>query len=133
MKRTYLALAMTAALAFALGGALQAQAPSAPLILKGSPMGAVKFDHKAHTAAGAKCTDCHHASRPEKPMTGAKQQKCDTCHTKVATAPMKTKLQAAFHNPMAKQGTCIDCHLKQVAAGKKAPTKCNECHKKENG
>jgi hypothetical protein len=25
---------------------------------------------------------------------------------------------------------CIDCHKKEKAAGKKAPTMCNECHKK---
>ena len=53
--------------------------------------------------------------------------------TKVAAAPMKTKLQAAFHDPMAKKGICADCHVKAVAAGKKAPAKCADCHKKENG
>lgn len=111
----------------------QAKAPDT-VVLTGSPMGAVKFDHAKHAKDyGAKCTDCHHASKPEKAMK-AEQQKCTDCHTKVAEAPMKTKLQAAFHDAMAKKGTCVDCHVKATAAGKKtAPAKCADCHKKENG
>jgi hypothetical protein len=102
------------------------------LILKGSPFGPVKFMHKAHVdRVGGKCETCHHPSRPEKPAT-APQQACRDCHTKPAVPPMKTITQAAFHNPLAKSGTCIDCHLKENAAGKKAPTKCTECHKKSN-
>jgi hypothetical protein len=101
-------------------------------ILKGAPMGGVKFDHKAHQAAAdKKCDTCHHASKPEKPSKAA-QEACQDCHTTPAVAPMKTKTQAAFHDPMAKKGICIDCHVKQNAAGKKAPTKCTDCHKKEN-
>jgi hypothetical protein len=103
------------------------------LILKGSPFGPVKFMHKAHVdRVGGKCETCHHPSKPEKPAT-APQQACRDCHTKPAVAPMKTFTQAAFHNPLAKSGTCIDCHLKENAAGKKAPTKCTECHNKSNG
>jgi uncharacterized membrane protein len=96
-----------------------------------APNGAVKFDHKKHSTS-FKCEQCHHASKPEKPNKTA-DQACTDCHTNPATAPMKTKLQAAFHNPAAQSGTCIDCHKKQVAAGKKAPTKCTECHVKANG
>jgi nitrate/TMAO reductase-like tetraheme cytochrome c subunit len=59
-------------------------------------------------------------------------QKCRDCHTKPAAAPMKTGLPGAFHDPMAKKGTCIDCHVAEVAKGKKAPTKCGECHIKAN-
>jgi hypothetical protein len=107
-----------------------AQMPKAAIIMKDAPNGAVTFDHPAHVkAAGAKCVTCHHASRPEKPAT-APQQACRNCHTKDATPPMKTKRQAAFHNPLAKAGTCIDCHAKLVAEGKTAPTKCTDCHKK---
>ena len=58
------------------------------------------------------------------------QQACRSCHEKAAAAPMKTKRQAAFHNPAATAGTCIDCHKKEATAGKKAPTKCADCHKK---
>lgn len=102
------------------------------VILKGSPMGGVKFDHKVHTKnAAGKCETCHHASKTEMPAK-APNQKCQDCHTKAVKPPMKTNTQAAFHAPMAKGGTCITCHLTENKAGKKAPTKCNECHKKEN-
>jgi len=128
---------MMVAAAFVWGGAsalviAQAKAPDT-VVLKGAPMGGVKLDHAKHAKEyGAKCADCHHASKPEKAMKGD-NQKCSECHTKVAAAPMKTKYQAAFHDPMAKKGTCVDCHTKAIAAGKKAPAKCAECHKKENG
>ena len=111
---------------------LAAQAPKDTVILTGSPMGGVKFNHKAHTAiAGVKCTSCHHASKPEKAMK-SENQKCSDCHTKTPTAPMKTATRGAFHDPMAKKGTCIDCHVAEAAKGKTAPTKCGDCHKKEN-
>ncbi len=103
------------------------------VILKGSPMGGVKFDHKTHSKerAGGKCETCHHASKKEMPAKGP-QQKCQDCHTKAVKAPMKTTTQGAFHAPMAKGGVCITCHLAENGKGKKAPTKCQECHKKEN-
>jgi hypothetical protein len=109
--------------------ALAQKAPANPTVLKGAPMGGVKFDHKTH--AGEKCDTCHHVAKPEK-APKSPQEACTDCHTKVAAAPMKTKLQAAFHNPTATAGLCIDCHKKEAAAGKKAPTKCMDCHKKEN-
>jgi len=134
-KLFYVALALFA-LALVLNPVvMMAQAkPPTTTILKGAPMGGVKFDHAGHvtkTGGDAKCDTCHHASKPEKAAT-AKQEKCQGCHTTAATAPMKTKAQAAFHDPMFKKGTCADCHIKEAAAGKKAPTKCPECHKKEN-
>ncbi len=110
------------------GIAFAEKAPQNPIILKGAPMGGVKFLHSQHNVA---CTTCHHASKPEKPSKSATQP-CADCHTKTATAPMKTKLQAAFHNPSATAGLCIDCHKKEAAAGKKTPTKCAECHQKAN-
>lgn len=108
--------------------------PADVMILKGSPLGAVKFTHKVHaeTNAANKCDACHHASKPEKPATAA-QQACRDCHTKPPSPGMKTATQAAFHNPMAKSGTCIDCHLKSNAAGKAAPVACAKCHSKANG
>jgi hypothetical protein len=114
--------------------ALYAADKKAPdeVVLKGAPLGGVKFMHKAHTVdRKIKCETCHHASKPEKAATSP-QQACTECHTKTATPPMKTKLQGAFHNPTAQAGTCIDCHKAENAKDKKAPTKCAECHKKEN-
>lgn len=106
--------------------------PKDVIILKGSPLGGVRFEHKLHVArTGNNCVTCHHASKPEKPAS-ASQQACSDCHTNAATAPMKTKHQAAFHNPTAQSGTCIDCHKAENAKGKKAPLTCMECHKQEN-
>ncbi|MGZ4816626.1 MAG: cytochrome c3 family protein [Terriglobales bacterium] len=110
--------------------AYAAETAPGTVILKGAPMGGVKFDHKTHAAA-TKCDTCHHASKPEKALTSP-HQKCQDCHTTTATAPMKTKAQAVFHNPTATAGICIDCHKAENAKGKKAPTKCTECHQKAN-
>lgn len=134
MKRfAGLLVAVSAIAVLASGALVYAQAAKEPgvVILKGAPMGGVKFDHPKHskTAAAGKCDTCHHASKAEMPAK-AEQQKCSDCHTKAAAAPMKTKLQAAFHDPLAKKGTCVDCHAKD--ATKKAPAKCADCHKKEN-
>ena len=132
MKRVVLVFGLALAVAFGANLALQAQAEKAPgtVILKGAPMGGVKFDHPKHVkAANNKCEVCHHPSKAEKP-NATPHQACTDCHTKAATAPMKTKTQLAFHDAMAKKGTCIDCHAKAGAG--KAPLKCNECHKKEN-
>jgi len=133
MKPVVAVFFMMMVLMFSLAVVLQAQekAPGV-VILKGNPMGGVKFDHAAHVKAVAdKCETCHHASKAEKPAK-AKQEKCQSCHTRTATAPMKTATKFAFHDATAKKGTCIDCHTKEPAVSKKAPLKCAECHKKEN-
>jgi class III cytochrome C family protein len=125
-----LAVALLAAVAVP---SLQSQ-PKEPgtVVLKGSPLGGVKFEHKLHAQdRKLTCTTCHHASKAAKPMAAA-NQKCTDCHTKTPAAPMKTGTRDAFHDPMSKKGTCIDCHVAEVAKGKKAPTKCAECHKKAN-
>ncbi|MGB7623898.1 MAG: cytochrome c3 family protein [Terriglobia bacterium] len=101
-------------------------------ILRDSPLGVVKFGHKLHQERAAnKCETCHHTSKPEKSAKAA-QQSCFDCHTKPPQPGMKTGRQGAFHTPTAQAGTCIDCHRAQNAQGKKAPTKCMECHTKEN-
>lgn len=115
--------------------AAQGTAVKAPdtVILKGSPAGGVKFNHTTHAGTDkTKCVTCHHASKAEKPSK-SEQQKCTDCHTKAVTAPMKTNTRGAFHDAMAKKGTCVDCHQAQAAKGnKKVPAKCPDCHKKEN-
>ena len=94
-------------------------------------LGAVTFDHQKHAEAMAiPCAKCHHASRPEKPLA-AQQQGCRDCHTSPATPPLKTSLQAAFHDPKATAGTCIECHREAVAKGKKSPVGCPQCHKRQ--
>ncbi|HYN15244.1 MAG TPA: cytochrome c3 family protein [Terriglobales bacterium] len=138
MKNVHRLIIALVVMAFLLAGfsavfAAEKKAPET-VVLKGAPMGGVKFPHKAHAVdQKIKCDTCHHASKSEKPLTSA-QQACTDCHTKTATPPMKTKLQAAFHNPTAQAGLCIDCHKAEIAKGKKAPApgKCADCHKKEN-
>jgi len=90
-------------------------------------LGAVTFDHENHAGKqGIACTTCHHSNRPQKPLASA-QQACRECHTMPAAPPMKTSLQAAFHDPRGATGTCIDCHKQK---GGSAPAKCLDCHKK---
>lgn len=119
---------------FAVAPSLRAadKKPPDTIILKGSPLGGVKFNHKAHIEfADKKCETCHHPSKPEK-AAAAPQEACMDCHTKPPAAGMKTNRQGAFHNPTATAGTCIDCHKAENAKGKKAPTKCMQCHSKAN-
>ncbi len=97
--------------------------PAKPLVLADSPLGPVTFDHSKHKL---ECKTCHHESRPQKPAT-APQQACRDCHTKPAQPGMTTARQAAFHNPTATAGTCIDCHKQK---GGNAPTTCKQCHVK---
>jgi hypothetical protein len=109
-----------------------AERPKGKLTLP-AKLGAVTFDHEAHASKQAiACTTCHHPSRPQKPQA-SENQACRDCHTQPAAAPMKTSLQAAFHDPKGGSGTCIDCHKKHVASAKggSAPVKCLECHKKK--
>ena len=136
MRNIHRAIIIVMVVAFVMAGCTVAFAadkqPPDTVVLTGSPLGGVKFPHKAHAVdLKIKCDTCHHASKPEKPLTSP-QQACTDCHTKTATPPMKTKLQAAFHNPTATGGLCIDCHKAENAKGKKAPVKCADCHKKEN-
>ncbi len=102
----------------------KATPPAKPIVLTGAAMGGVKFEHTKHKFA---CETCHHAGREPKPGN-APQAACTSCHTKPPQPGMKTGKQAAFHNPTATAGTCIDCHRK---SNSEAPTKCAQCHKKE--
>lgn len=105
--------------------------PKDTIILKGGPLGSVKFEHKLHseTYAANKCETCHHPAKPEK-AAAAPQQACTSCHVTPQKAPMKTNKMAAYHNMAANTGTCIDCHKAENAKGKKAPAKCVDCHKR---
>lgn len=104
------------------------------IILKGNPIGAVKFRHRLHTdVREIECATCHHASKPQMPAA-TPQQACGTCHVSVSVQPMVTNIKAAFHNDDATAGLCIGCHTKENAAHqhKLAPVKCRDCHNKAN-
>ena len=76
----------------------------------------VPFDHKTHAEKRVKdCKTCHHKD------AAGKEQKCSACH-KAAAEGKTVALKEAYHT------TCKDCHKKD--ASKKAPTKCDGCHKK---
>lgn len=102
--------------------------PSDVIVMKDAPMGKVRFDHSQHLKVAGKCTICHHASKPQKPLK-TPQQACTDCHTRPATPPVTTSRQAAFHNATATSGLCITCHKTQNQQGKAAPVHCTECHK----
>jgi hypothetical protein len=117
-------IAVPNVLTLAFCAALLAAAEPAPpdrVLLKGSSLGAVDFNHKAHTAGGWQCQVCHHGSKSDKPSKEPQYEACRTCH------PMKGKV--AFHTVGAKTGVCIDCHQ----AEKKGPAKCSDCHVKGGG
>ena len=129
---TIFAVILAIAVMFAVSAPVFAVDAPQSVVLKGNPMGGVKFMHQTHSKDRAiKCDTCHHAAKPEKAAKTATDS-CANCHTKTAAAPMKTTYKLAFHDGMAKKGVCIDCHTAENAKGKKAPTKCADCHKKEN-
>jgi uncharacterized paraquat-inducible protein A len=76
---------------------------------------AVTFNHKAHADRIGKCAECHHKD------DAGKEQKCFNCH-KAEKKDAAASLKDAMH------AKCKDCHAKD--ASKKAPTKCDGCHKK---
>ena len=90
--------------------------------------GTVTFTHATHAKA-MECTTCHHESRPERPSTKPRQA-CGDCHLADPAPPVTTTLKLAFHNTASRTGLCYDCHKKEVAAGKDAPTACTDCHKR---
>ncbi len=79
-------------------------------------MAPVTFSHTSHVdKAKIDCAKCHHkdAQNPKA---------CTECHGVKQAKDNAPLAKDAFHNQ------CQNCH-KQLK-GIKAPTKCNECHKK---
>jgi hypothetical protein len=85
--------------------------------LEGAKMAPVAFSHGTHVEKGKiECVKCHHKDAD-------KPQACEKCHGKEAKDKSPSG-KDAFH------ATCQNCHKDAAAKGAKAPTKCNECHKK---
>lgn len=83
--------------------------------------GNVTFTHWKHQdELKIDCMSCHH-----KTEAGATPKACTTCHkigvTTVPEGEPPTMKDAAHH-------LCRGCHKEKAAAGEKAPTKCLECH-----
>jgi hypothetical protein len=86
-----------------------------------SKRGDVTFSHDAHAKdAKIACAKCHHNLDKAKD-----QHKCSDCH-KAQKEGDVSSLKDAFHN------SCTKCHKAEKAkkADTKAPTLCNDCHKK---
>ncbi len=81
--------------------------------------GDVNLPHKTHTETlKVTCVTCHHTTKE-----GQAVDKCSKCH---GADPKALAAKDAFHK------LCQDCHKqKNEKEGKKAPTKCMECHKKK--
>ncbi len=92
---------------------------------EGAKLPPTEFNHKNH-AENYKidCKKCHHTDA----NPAEKATKCTTCHDPAGEIADEKgggkKAMDAFH------GQCIECHKKENEAGKAAPTKCNDCHKK---
>ncbi len=98
----------------------QQQAPKEPITIKleGAKMAPVTFSHTSHVdKAKIDCAKCHHkdAQNPKA---------CTECHAVKQAKDNAPLAKDAFHNQ------CQTCHKQVAAKGVKAPTKCNECHKK---
>ena len=116
MKKFAALMSIIIAVTFSAGMVIGADAPAKITIKhiqnKKPP---VVFDHKGHQERAKNCQECHHKSEK------GKEEKCFSCHE------AKKKGDAvAFKEAMHK--TCKDCHKKD--ASKKAPVKCDGCHKK---
>ncbi|HOJ71102.1 MAG TPA: cytochrome c3 family protein [Syntrophorhabdaceae bacterium] len=102
----------------------QKKAPE-PMSLKieGGKLPAVSFSHITHTEkTKIECITCHHKDKdPKNP------EPCIQCHLIKEVKDNAPIAKEAYHK------NCIDCHKESTAKGKAAPTKCNECHKKQQG
>jgi uncharacterized alpha/beta hydrolase family protein len=88
------------------------------LRLEKAKMAPVTFSHGAHGKT-ISCSICHHKDNdPTKP------EKCGTCHLVKDVKEKAPPAQDAFH------GKCQACHKENDAKGVRAPTRCNDCHKK---
>ena len=116
MKKFAMLIAIVMVTVFSASVIVAADAPEKATInevQKSKP--AVVFPHKAHADRIKNCAECHHKD------AAGKEQKCFACH-KAEKKDKAASLKDAMHTK------CKDCHAKD--ASKKAPTKCDGCHKK---
>ena len=119
LRSTFLSLALLAAFLI-VGIAQAAEPPKGSVVIKvdGAKMAPVTFPHAVHVdKVKVECAKCHH-KEPDNPKA------CKTCHDIKDVKNGAPKIMDAFHK------VCQTCHKEQAEKGAKAPTKCNECHKK---
>ena len=116
MKKFAMLLAIVMVAVFSTGVIFAADAPEKVTINEVQKSKTpVIFPHKAHADRIKNCAECHHKD------AAGKEQKCFNCH-KAEKKGDAVALKDAMHTK------CKDCHSKD--ATKKAPTKCDGCHKK---
>ena len=116
MRKFAMLMAVVMVAVFSAGVIVAADAPekvTVNAVQKSKP--AVTFNHKAHGDRIKNCAECHHKD------AAGKEQKCFACH-KAEKKDAANSLKDVMH------AKCKDCHAKD--ASKKAPTKCDGCHKK---
>jgi hypothetical protein len=116
MKKFAMLMAVVVMTVFSASVIVAAGAPDSATIKdvqKSKP--AVTFNHKAHGERIKNCAECHHKD------AAGKEQSCFACH-KAEKKGDAASLKDVMH------AKCKDCHSKD--ATKKAPTKCDGCHKK---
>lgn len=96
--------------------------PPDPIVIKneGAKLPPVSFSHKSHAEKHKlECVKCHHKDTNPKEPEG-----CVKCHLVAEVKDKAPIAKDAFHKQ------CQTCHKDSSAKGVKAPTACNECHKK---
>lgn len=94
--------------------------PEKPITIKlqEAKLAPVIFPHTSHVEKNKiECAVCHHKD-PKEPKA------CIKCHNEKEAKGKAPMTKDAFHN------RCQPCHRENLEKGLKAPTKCNECHKK---
>lgn len=107
---------------FVVGQALADKQPPEPVVIKneGAKLPPVSFSHKSHVEkAKIDCATCHHKDKNPKEPEG-----CGKCHPVAGPKDNAPGAKDAYHK------LCQNCHKDSSAKGVKAPTACNECHKK---
>jgi hypothetical protein len=125
-KHVRIALGMTVVVVFVLllltGASAQKKAPESMMLkLEGAKFPPVPFSHPLHTEkAKIDCVECHHKDKNPKEPGG-----CMPCHDLKDVKNGAMPIKDAYHK------NCIECHKESSAKGVKAPTKCNDCHRKQ--
>ena len=134
MKKLTISAALTLMLAglFAASAALAVKGKDAPEKVTIAQCKVKKpvvvFNHKKHFSdTKIECASCHHEQKDLKAGADVEVKKCSECHLN----PKDPKAQSCQEMSPAKNPfhvKCLGCHKEKKDA--KAPTKCDDCHKK---
>lgn len=132
-KTLLICSALVLALSFAFAGTSNAmnKGPEEMVLKSADAKKPAFFPHAKHQEMkGVTCGTCHHtkdAAGKQVPYSeGMEIQKCETCHNKT---DMKDPKLESFKGVAHER--CKGCHAKKKAEGIEAPTKCNDCHRKD--